>query len=115
MVEPTKRKPRRFRSLRIGFGSCSGRMFRRRQGILLRFSAHKSPDVSVEAAELFLYSEECLRVRNRRVNLQPVANDSRIAQQFPNLSSVVRRNPLRFETIKRLTIIFAFLENRLPA
>src|SRR5437879_6424336 len=46
--------------------------------VLERGAAHELPDVAVEAAELLLHREEGPRVRDRGLDLEPVAHDPRI-------------------------------------
>src|SRR2546425_7080253 len=41
-----------------------------------RLSVHKAPDISVEAAELFLHREEGLGVADAAFELQAIANDA---------------------------------------
>src|ERR1035438_10733519 len=45
-------------------------------------TANKIPDVRVETPEFFLHLQKSLRVRNRRVYFQAIANDARIRKNF---------------------------------
>ena len=88
MVLPTKRKPRRRRSLLIASdsgvlagtsridGHCSALGGRRR-----------TPDVFVERAEFLLHFEKRFRVLNGRIDLQAVADDASVGQQALRFAS----------------------------
>lgn len=45
-----------------------------------RFAVNELPDILVEASKLFLYLKEGPRVRNSRVDFEPVSYDLRICQ-----------------------------------
>src|SRR5205807_3264325 len=81
---------------------------------LERFAADELPNVFIKAAELFLYRHERARILYSRVNLQPVANDSRIAKKFRNPLLAIPRHLFRIEVIERVSIVPALAQNRLP-
>src|SRR5919204_2653588 len=47
-----------------------------------RLAADERPEVRVERAVLLLYLEHALRVRHRRLDLEPVADDACVAQEL---------------------------------
>src|SRR5439155_4990056 len=75
---------------------------------------HKSPDVLIESAELFLHLEESTSILNRGRNLQSIANNSCIVQQLRSFSLIVFRYLRRVEVIESAAIIVSLSQNRLP-
>src|SRR6476646_3112233 len=78
-------------------------------------SADESPDVRVKAPELALHGEERPRVRDRALDLEPVAHDPRVSEQPGRAGRGVPRDPGGVEAREHLAIARALLEDRFPA
>ena len=78
-------------------------------------SVDETPDILVEATELFLHGEETLGVVNSGKDLCPVTDDARIVQQQLELTLAKARDLVRFETGKGRAIILSFSQDRVPA
>src|SRR5207248_2427000 len=68
-----------------------------------------------EAAELFLHGKEGFGVGDRRIDLEPVADDAGIGEELLHFSRVVAGDLVGVEVIKGVSIILALAEDRLPA
>src|SRR5208282_536712 len=84
-------------------------------GVHSRFAPDKLPDIAIERAELLLHRQKCFGVLYGGSYLQPVADDPLIAQQPLRLPPVVTGDFLRVKAVKDGAIVFAFLQNRVPA
>src|SRR5262249_36589132 len=82
--------------------------------ILYRSASNETPDKRVERAEFFLYRQERLRIRYRRIHLQPIAHDAGILHQRRDLGFAIPRYLLRVEAIEDLAITLALIQNRGP-
>src|SRR6202171_189508 len=82
---------------------------------LFRLSSGELPEVSIKAAELALYGEIRLRVRNGRGNLQSVSNDPRISEQGPYFPRAVFCDLCRVESIEHFAVSLALSQDCLPA
>ena len=99
----------------VGFGCAGWHLSHSSPTILLRLVADKTPEVSVETAELFPDREKRLRILDRCRNLQPVTHDPGVAEEPFHIARVVARDLLRVKSVERFAIILSFLENRSPA
>src|SRR5690349_4974522 len=117
IVEPTKVKPRLFRSslmasdwaLRGGISASALQRF------LDRATVDEAPLVRVEAAELGLHVEERLRVLDRRCNLRSVAHDPRICEQSRDLPFLVASDLPRVEPVEGAPVRVSLAQDRAPA
>ena len=100
---------------RVGFGCARRQLSHSSPTILFRFTADKTPEVSVEAVKLFPDREKRFRILDRRRNLQPVPHDSGVAEQPFHIARAVARDLFRAKTVERLAIVLPLLENRRPA
>ena len=117
MVEPTNLKPRRCRSLLKASDSGTGR---RHLGHLApavdpRPAADEFPAVAREAAELALHRQEQPGIDDRRLHLEPVADDAVELQQPLDLARVEARHAGRVEAGERLAVALALAQDRRPA
>ena len=80
-----------------------------------RPSADESPDVIVEAAELFLHGDERLRVADRGIDLQPIANDPRVREQSRHVAIAELRDARGIEFLEGDPIGVALAQDRVPA
>ena len=99
----------------IGFGSAHRHLRHSSPAILLGLSADKTPEISVEAAKLFLDDAKRFRILNRGRDLQPVSHDPGVIQEPFDIACAIARNFFRAKVVERFSIIFAFLENGRPA
>src|SRR5690348_6303113 len=74
---------------RVGDRSAGGNVLNRFPTVPDRFPTNEIPDVLVEAAELLAQRQKRFGVLDRGVDLEPVSNDTRIVEQFFNLSRIV--------------------------
>ena len=65
---------------RIGFYGLGWDLLQRLPSVHPGLATHELPDVSIEAAGLFLYREKCFGILYCRFNLQPVAHDAGVVQ-----------------------------------
>src|SRR5690606_31526591 len=79
-----------------------------------RLAADEAPDVSIEAAELLLHGEEAAGVRDRGLDLLPVADDAGIGEQPLDRAAVEARDARRVEIGERAPVAVALAENRPP-
>jgi 4-amino-4-deoxy-L-arabinose transferase-like glycosyltransferase len=79
-----------------------------------RTPADKSPDVFVEAAELFLRGNKCFRIADGGNDLQPIANDPRVHQQPRDVSIAELRHSRGLEVLECFPIGLALAQNRVP-
>src|SRR5438034_8326924 len=80
-----------------------------------RLASYKAPDVFVEAAELLLNLKKQVRVADGRFDLQLIANNSRIAHQPCSIAIGISRHTLGVEAVEGGAVVFALLQNRVPA
>jgi len=99
---------------RIRFGGGGRNLLHRAPAVLPGRSADEPPDVAVKAAELTLNGQERAGIRDRRIDLEPVAHDARILHQPGALFPAEARDFVWIEAGKRLAVVFAFLEYRVP-
>src|SRR5579872_721374 len=100
---------------RVRFLGARRNLLERLGRVHSRLASDELPDVGIEAAEFFLHAKERLRILNCGCNLEFVANDARVAQQLLHLAPVIERNASRIESIERLAIVAALVEDRIPA
>ena len=100
---------------RIGLRGARRNFPSQATGVYQRLASDKPPDVTIERAELVLHRQKRLGVPYCRRDLQPVADDSLIAQQPFGLAAVIAGDLLCIEPIKGGAIIFALLQNGVPA
>ena len=82
--------------------------------ILNRLAADEGPQVLREAAVLGLKIQVRARVGDRRLDLQPVADDARILQQPRQLALAEARDALGIKAGERLALALALVEDRRP-
>lgn len=99
---------------RVGFGGAGRDVREAAPTILFRLAADEAPEVGVEG-RFFLEPEKNFRILNRGSDLQAVAHDSGVAEQPPHFARAVTSDLLGAKAIERLAIIFALLENGIPA
>src|SRR5208282_928170 len=100
---------------RIRFRGACRNLLSQPPGVHQRSASDKLPNIAVERSALFLHRQKCPGITYRRSDLQPVADDSLIAQQPLGLPPVVACDFLRVESGKRRTIIFTLPQDRVPA
>ena len=93
----------------------AGTCLNERQRLIRGLSSNKLPDIAIERAELLLHFEKCFGILHGGGNFQPVANDAGVFQQALHLALVVSGHFFGVEVIERRAVVFALLENRLPA
>ncbi len=71
-------------------------------------------DPATERAELGLQQEDALGVENRRLDFEPIPDDTGIAHQASLILLVVRGNPRNLITVTGAPEVILFFENRLP-
>src|SRR4029079_11037172 len=64
---------------------------------------------------LFANHQQSPRILNHRVNLEPIANDSGVAQQSRALLTPISSHSLKVEPLEGCLKVLAFLEYRQPA
>ena len=116
MVEPTKLKPRRFRSLLMASDSgVRAGTLRTFHGFTFGLPSDKLPYVAIEGAELLLHAQEGFGVLDGRCDLQLVAHDARIGKERIRLSRpIVSGNALGIKVMEGSTVIVALVEDCAP-
>src|SRR4051812_26068933 len=79
-----------------------------------RLAVDKAPHVVVETSELALHFAESLRVGDRGIDLQSIANDAGVVHQCGDFPFVVPGDLRGIETVKRAAIVVALVQDRLP-
>ena len=88
---------------------------RRRTAFALDSSSiYESPDIFIETAKLFLDLKKCFGVPNGGIDLQTIADDAGVAEQFLNLALVVFCDLARIKVIKGRAVVLALPQNSLP-
>src|SRR4029079_9377331 len=95
-------------------GACR-QLPERTPAIHARRPAQQGPQIGVERAEFALNLEEGLRIADRTVDLETIANNTRILEQPLNLGWREARHPRRIEFGECGPIVLAPLEDRLAA
>src|SRR5262249_30480976 len=72
------------------------------------------PDVVVEAAEFRFRIQECPRIGDGGLDLEPIPHDPRIREQRCALPRVESSDALGIETGERRAIVLSLLEDRAP-
>ncbi len=103
MVVPDEAESARLERLGHGvrFRRAGGNVALTAPAIVLRSSADKAPDESIEAAELLLHQKQCLRVADSALHLQAIAHDRWICQERLDAAAVEAGDPRRVELGKR--------------
>ena len=116
MVEPTKLKPRRFRSLLIASDSARARGdLAHLPWIHLWLASHELPDVAIESCQTpAARRRNASRVLNRRCDLQLVAHDSRIGKERVDFRAIVLRNAFGIEVVEGSTVVVALVQDCAP-
>jgi len=83
--------------------------------VLNRGASNELPHIFVELSELSLHFQKRLRIRYRRRNFQPVANNSRIGQKFARFLCIKPRHLFRIKPRVHLLVTRPLLQNRVPA
>src|SRR5258705_87476 len=65
----------------VGFGRARRDLLEGFPSVSDRLAADELPEIRVETAEFFLHSEEGFRVLDRRVDLEPVADDAGVSEK----------------------------------
>src|SRR5437899_379807 len=84
-------------------------------GILQGPAADELPDVPVEGPVLALNREERARVGDRGLDLRAITDDARVVHEAPDTGRGVAADFLWIESVERLPIRRALLENGRPA
>src|SRR4029077_13059646 len=82
---------------------------------LYRVAANKAPEISVETSEFPSNGEEVFRVLDCSCDFQSIPHDPIVAEQPLNVALVIARDLFRAKSIKRFSIVLAFLQNGVPA
>lgn len=87
-------EPPAFQVLTHGVGDrrVAGNVSGRFPAIADRPAFDELPNILVKASDFLLNEKKGLRIRNSRLNFEPVSDDSGIAQQVPYFSCVVSGN-----------------------
>lgn len=99
---------------RIRFFTCRRNIFQRFAFVVDGLAADELPNVFVERAELLLHLDEPLRVGNRRLNFQAIADDTGVTEQASHIAFVVLGDALVVEIVQRLAKILALVQNNRP-
>ena len=83
--------------------------------VLFGLPADEEPHVRIERAEFLLHFQKGPRIRNRRADFQPVADDSGITEQSADFLIVVARHFRGIKSVKHFVVPRAFFQNRIPA
>src|SRR5688572_5385852 len=100
---------------RIRLWRAGGDLAERTPAIHLRRPTHELPCVAIEAAELPLHIEECLRVRYRALDLAAVSDDSGIREDPIDPCRREARNGRRVEFGEDAPVVLPLLQDRRPA
>lgn len=79
-----------------------------------RSAADEPPKITLERAFLFLEGEERARVGDRRLDLGPVPDDTRISQEAGPFPPVVAGDPSRVEAVEGGAVARSLPQDRLP-
>ena len=117
VVGPTKRKPRRFKSLleRSGFGRARGELLER---VVVRHAwcaVDESPDVLIEAAELLLHGDHARALLIGGLDLAPVPHDRRIRDEALDVALGELRHGVWIEPGERGSVALALAQDGGPA
>src|SRR5262249_33714748 len=80
-----------------------------------RCAADELPHVPIEAAELLLDREKAARVRDRGLDLLPVADDAGVREQALDVARPEARDLVWVEAGECAPVTFAFAQDRPPA
>src|SRR5690242_1009176 len=100
---------------RVGQRGARRDLLERGPRVVHGFAVDETPQVAVERAEFLLHREERARVRDRRVDLEPVADDAGIREQLPRTRRVEARDLLGIESGEHLAVVLALVQHGLPA
>ena len=116
MVDPTKVKPRRFRSLATASESSvrAGRSDMSPGPVHHRRSVHPGPQVAVEGSLLVPDGQERPGVGHRTLHLEPVAHDAGILQQRGQLLIAVAGDPAGVEAVEGASVVVPLVEDGRP-
>jgi len=98
----------------VRFGRVGRHLGQRLPSILLRPVTDEAPDVLVECPKLLLDRQKRLGVVDRRLDLQPIANNAGVQQQALLLSLAVLGDDGRIEVVEGFPVVLSLFENRLP-
>ena len=90
-------------------------ILRRLASVVPRLPAREAPQMRIEAAELRDDIGERLRILDRRIDLEPIADDAGIREQAGPFLRSILRDFRRVEVVQRLPVVVSFLEDGLPA
>src|SRR5579862_1195242 len=98
----------------IGLRGARLNLLRRPDRIHSRLASDELPDITVEAAKLFLHLEERSRIRDGGSDFEFVAHDSSIGKQLLDLLAIIGGDALDVEAVECPAVIFALVEDRAP-
>src|SRR4029077_18757418 len=98
----------------VRFRACRRNVLERADGVNLRLASDKLPDVAFEAPQFFLHGQDRAVIAYGRFDLQAVADDARIGQQFLNFLFVVARDLFRIEIVEGGPKSFTLAKDDLP-
>jgi hypothetical protein len=99
---------------RVGNRGSRGDLLDRAKAVHDRPPFDEPPLVGVEAAELLLHFQKRTGVFDRRLDLHPVAHDSRVLEQRGDLFAIVARDLFRAEPVESFAVRVAFAQDRDP-
>ena len=77
-------------------------------------AADELPEVGVQAPELLLNGEDAAGVVDRRLDLEPVADDARVAEQPLDVGRPEARDRAGVEACERAAVALALPQDRRP-
>src|SRR5262245_55695399 len=87
---------------------------RRSPAVLDGPTVHETPDVTVQAPMAGLEFERGPRVLDRRLDLEPVADDAGVFHQPVDLARAIARHALGVKTVERPSVVLALGEDGRP-
>ncbi len=96
----------------VSFWGARGHFGERLPCVLNGAPRHEPPNITIEGAVLSLHREETLGVLHSRQDLQPIAHDTIVGQQFGDSRVAILRDPHGIEPIECPPVVLSFAENR---
>ena len=113
--DKTKAAALKVRTERIGFCSPGWNFPECIPPVHFRSTTHEGPNIGVESSKFLLNFQERLRVAHGGFDLQSVSDYAGIQHQFLDSCPSKSGNDGRIEVAERFPVIFALVQNGLPA
>src|SRR5882672_1374778 len=98
----------------VGFGGTSRDLSEGFPAVPNGLAVDEAPEISVEAAELFLDGEEGFGVLDRGLDLQTVSNNAGVSEERFGLAGVVSGDLARIKSVECTAIVVPFVQNGGP-